>query len=149
MAEPLLRIEGLNAYYAGAHVLEDVSFEMQDERPVAVIGRNGMGKTTLCAAIMNLTPPRATGSVKFRGEEVLGRPSASCRRGVVCSRHTAWTSTCASSAGETGVAAGRPIVSTSFSRVWPSGSETAERNSPGANSRCWRSHARYSSTRSS
>jgi branched-chain amino acid transport system ATP-binding protein len=75
MAEALLRVEGLNAFYAGAHVLEDVSFEMPDERPVAVIGRNGMGKTTLCAAIMNLTPPRATGSVKFRGEEVLGRPS--------------------------------------------------------------------------
>jgi branched-chain amino acid transport system ATP-binding protein len=75
MAEPLLEVEGLNAFYAGAHVLEDVSFEMPDERPVAVIGRNGMGKTTLCAAIMNLTPPRATGSIKFRGEEVLGRPS--------------------------------------------------------------------------
>jgi branched-chain amino acid transport system ATP-binding protein len=75
MAEPLLQVEGLNAFYAGAHVLEDVSFEMPDERPVAVIGRNGMGKTTLCAAIMNLTPPRATGSIKFRGEEVLGRPS--------------------------------------------------------------------------
>jgi branched-chain amino acid transport system ATP-binding protein len=75
MAEPLLRVEGLNAFYGGAHVLENVSFELQDERPVAVIGRNGMGKTTLCAAIMNLTPPRATGSVKFGGEEVLGRPS--------------------------------------------------------------------------
>jgi branched-chain amino acid transport system ATP-binding protein len=75
MAEPLLRVEGLNAFYGGAHVLENVSFELQDERPVAVIGRNGMGKTTLCAAIMNLTPPRATGSVKFGGEQVLGRPS--------------------------------------------------------------------------
>ena len=75
MAESLLRVEGLNAYYGGAHVLEDVSFEMPDERPVAVIGRNGMGKTTLCAAIMNLTPPRTTGSVNFQGEEVLGRPS--------------------------------------------------------------------------
>jgi branched-chain amino acid transport system ATP-binding protein len=75
MAEPLLRVEGLNAFYGGAHVLENVSFELQDKRPVAVIGRNGMGKTTLCAAIMNLTPPRATGSVKFGGEEVLGRPS--------------------------------------------------------------------------
>jgi branched-chain amino acid transport system ATP-binding protein len=75
VAEPLLRVEGLNAFYAGAHVLENVSFEMPDERPVAVIGRNGMGKTTLCAAIMNLTPPRATGSVKFHGEEILGRPS--------------------------------------------------------------------------
>jgi branched-chain amino acid transport system ATP-binding protein len=75
MAEPLLRVDGLNAFYAGAHVLQNVSFEMPDERPVAVIGRNGMGKTTLCAAIMNLTPPRATGSVKFHGEEILGRPS--------------------------------------------------------------------------
>jgi branched-chain amino acid transport system ATP-binding protein len=83
MAEPLLHVEGLNAFYAGAHVLEDVSFEMPDERPVAVIGRNGMGKTTLCAAIMNLTPPRATGSVKFRGKEVLGRPSYKvARRGI-------------------------------------------------------------------
>jgi branched-chain amino acid transport system ATP-binding protein len=83
MAEPLLRVEGLNAYYGSAHVLEDVSFEMQDERPLAVIGRNGMGKTTLCAALMNLTPPRATGSIRFRGDEVLGRPSYKiAKRGI-------------------------------------------------------------------
>jgi branched-chain amino acid transport system ATP-binding protein len=75
MAEPLLRVEGLNAHYGSAHVLHDVSFELQDDRPVAVIGRNGMGKTSLCAAIMSLTPPRATGSVRFRGEELLGQPS--------------------------------------------------------------------------
>jgi branched-chain amino acid transport system ATP-binding protein len=75
MAEPLLRVEGLNAHYGSAHVLHDVSFELPDDRPVAVIGRNGMGKTSLCAAIMSLTPPRATGSVRFRGEELLGQPS--------------------------------------------------------------------------
>jgi branched-chain amino acid transport system ATP-binding protein len=83
MAEALLRVEGLNAYYGSAHVLDDVSFELSDEQPVAVIGRNGMGKTSLCAAIMSITPPHATGSVRFRGEEVLGRPSYKiAKRGI-------------------------------------------------------------------
>jgi branched-chain amino acid transport system ATP-binding protein len=75
VAEPLFRVEGLNAFYGSAHVLDDVSFELRDERPMAVIGRNGMGKTTLCAAIMNLTPPRVTGSVRFRGDELVDWPS--------------------------------------------------------------------------
>src|SRR5215470_13247841 len=70
----LLAVEGLNAFYAGAHVLHDVSFEMGGES-VAIVGRNGMGKTTLCAAIMGLMPPRASGSVRLGGEELLGRPS--------------------------------------------------------------------------
>jgi branched-chain amino acid transport system ATP-binding protein len=75
VAEPLLRVEELNAFYGPAHVLHDVSFELSEDEPVAVIGRNGMGKTTLCAAIMSITPPHASGSVRFRGEEVLGKPS--------------------------------------------------------------------------
>ncbi|HEY2936704.1 MAG TPA: ABC transporter ATP-binding protein [Gaiellaceae bacterium] len=72
MSEPLLVVEGLNAYYGGARVLEDVSFEL-GEQAVAIIGRNGMGKSTLCAAIMGIAPPRATGSVRFRGEELIGK----------------------------------------------------------------------------
>lgn len=75
MAEPLLSIQGLDAFYGSAHVLDDVSFDVQDQQPVAVIGRNGMGKTTLCAAIMGITPPHASGSIRFLGEEVLGKPS--------------------------------------------------------------------------
>jgi branched-chain amino acid transport system ATP-binding protein len=74
MSDPLLRVEGLNAFYAGAQILRDVAFEMGHE-PVAVIGRNGMGKTTLCAAVMGFTPPRTSGSVKFESNEVLGKPS--------------------------------------------------------------------------
>jgi branched-chain amino acid transport system ATP-binding protein len=74
MAEPLLEVAGLDAFYGSAHALHDVSFDVGDE-PVAVIGRNGMGKTTLCAAIMGLTPPHATGSVRFRGKQLLRRPS--------------------------------------------------------------------------
>jgi branched-chain amino acid transport system ATP-binding protein len=72
--EPLLSVRNLDAYYGRAHVLQGVSFEMGAE-PLAIIGRNGMGKTTLCAAIMSITPPDATGSVRFRGMELLGQPS--------------------------------------------------------------------------
>src|SRR5438477_680232 len=74
MSEALLTVEGLNAFYGPAQVLRDVSFVMGDE-PIAIVGRNGMGKTTLCAAIVGMTPPRATGSIRFAGKELLGKPS--------------------------------------------------------------------------
>ena len=73
MSETLLEVEGLNAYYGRAHVLQDVAFVVGEES-VAIVGRNGMGKSTLCAAIMGLQPPRSTGSVRFRGKELHGRP---------------------------------------------------------------------------
>jgi branched-chain amino acid transport system ATP-binding protein len=72
--QPLLSVEDLCAYYGTAECLHDVSFEMGRES-VAIIGRNGMGKTTLCAALMGLSPPRTSGSVKFEGKELHGRPS--------------------------------------------------------------------------
>src|SRR6266568_6123436 len=74
MSEPLLTVSGLDAYYGPAHILQGVEFEMGAES-IAIVGRNGMGKTTLCASIMGIAPPQATGSVKFRGRELLGKPS--------------------------------------------------------------------------
>jgi branched-chain amino acid transport system ATP-binding protein len=74
MSEPLLQVQDLCAYYGTAECLHDVSFEMGQES-VAIIGRNGMGKTTLCAALMGLSPPRTSGSIRFAGKELLGRPS--------------------------------------------------------------------------
>jgi branched-chain amino acid transport system ATP-binding protein len=74
MSEALLTVEGLNAFYGPAQALRDVSFVMGDE-PIAIVGRNGMGKTTLCAAIVGITPPRATGSIRFAGNELIGKPS--------------------------------------------------------------------------
>jgi branched-chain amino acid transport system ATP-binding protein len=71
MAEPLLEVEGLNGWYGTAHVLQDVSFSMGAE-PVALIGRNGMGKTTLCLAIVGLLG-KTSGSVRLLGQEILGR----------------------------------------------------------------------------
>jgi branched-chain amino acid transport system ATP-binding protein len=73
MPEQLLEVEGLNGYYGPSHVLQDVSFSMADE-PVAVIGRNGMGKSTLCAALTGLLGS-ATGSVRFEGRELMGTPA--------------------------------------------------------------------------
>jgi branched-chain amino acid transport system ATP-binding protein len=74
MSDVLLRVEGVRAFYARAEVLHGVSFSMGRES-IAIVGRNGMGKSTLCAALMGLTPPRTTGSVQFEGKELLGRPS--------------------------------------------------------------------------
>jgi branched-chain amino acid transport system ATP-binding protein len=71
---PLLEVEGLNAYYGSAQALEGVTFRMRRE-PVAIVGRNGMGKTTLCNAIMGISPPHASGSIRFRGAEMVGDQS--------------------------------------------------------------------------
>jgi branched-chain amino acid transport system ATP-binding protein len=73
MSDALLTVEGLNAYYGSAHVVQDVSFEL-GEQGLAIVGRNGMGKTTLCAAMMGMTPPRVSGSVRFDGHELVGKP---------------------------------------------------------------------------
>jgi branched-chain amino acid transport system ATP-binding protein len=74
MSAPLFAVENLHAYYGTAHVLQGVSLEMGAE-PVAMIGRNGMGKTTLCKAIVGLlgTTGRATGSVRLEGKDLLGK----------------------------------------------------------------------------
>jgi len=74
MAEPLLSIEGVNAYYGRAQALEDVTFEITGGS-TSIIGRNGMGKTTLCNAIVGVPPARVTGSIRYRGEELVGKPS--------------------------------------------------------------------------
>jgi branched-chain amino acid transport system ATP-binding protein len=74
VSEPLLAVSDLDAYYGRAHCLQGVGFEMGAE-PLAIIGRNGMGKTTLCAAIMGIKPPEAHGSIRFRGVELAGKPS--------------------------------------------------------------------------
>ncbi len=72
MSIPVLEVSGLNAFYGRAHVLQDVAFTV-DERPVAIIGRNGMGKSTLCQAIMGMLAS-TTGSVRFGGQELVGKP---------------------------------------------------------------------------
>jgi branched-chain amino acid transport system ATP-binding protein len=74
VAEPLVNVEGLSAYYGRAQALEDVSFEITGGS-TSIIGRNGMGKTTLCNAIVGVPPARVTGSIRYRGTELVGLPS--------------------------------------------------------------------------
>src|SRR3954462_11872249 len=71
---PLLAIEGVNAYYGTAQALEDVSFEIAGGS-TSIVGRNGMGKTTLCNAIVGIPPARVSGSIRYRGTEPVRRPS--------------------------------------------------------------------------
>jgi branched-chain amino acid transport system ATP-binding protein len=78
----LLEVSGLNAFYGSAQALHDVTFSM-DTQSVAIVGRNGMGKTTLCAAIMGFTPPRTSGSIVFDGVELQGKPAHKVARAGV------------------------------------------------------------------
>ncbi len=69
----MLRVEDVHAYYGDSHILQGVSLEVGDGEVIALLGRNGMGKTTTISAIMGLVPPRA-GSIRFDEEELVGRP---------------------------------------------------------------------------
>ena len=68
---PVFEVTDLNVYYGRVHVLQDVSFSMGNE-PLGMVGRNGMGKSTLTNAIAGFLPARS-GSVKFEGAELAGR----------------------------------------------------------------------------
>jgi branched-chain amino acid transport system ATP-binding protein len=70
-ATPLLEVEGLETCYGLSQVLFGLSLSINSGEMVALMGRNGMGKTTTVRSIMGLTPPRA-GSVRFGGRDVRG-----------------------------------------------------------------------------
>jgi len=71
----MLEIRDLHSYYGLSHVLQGVSMTVPQGRVVALLGRNGMGKTTLVRSIMGLRPPEIrSGSIRYRGEELVGRP---------------------------------------------------------------------------
>jgi branched-chain amino acid transport system ATP-binding protein len=72
MSEELLRVEGLSAGYGASQVLEELSFTMGREA-VSIVGRNGMGKTTLCNTLMGLLKSTA-GEVTFAGKRIDGLP---------------------------------------------------------------------------
>lgn len=69
----ILQVQSINTYYGSSHILQDVSFIVDTGEVVALLGRNGVGKTTTLRSIMGLTPPR-NGSIRFKDAEVLGSP---------------------------------------------------------------------------
>jgi branched-chain amino acid transport system ATP-binding protein len=78
----ILELEAVDTFYGTSHVLQGVSLAVDQGETVALLGRNGVGKTTTLRSIIGLTPPRR-GSVRFRGEEIRGQPpDAISRRGL-------------------------------------------------------------------
>ena len=83
--KPILQVQDLQVYYGESHALQGVSLALE-HGVLSVVGRNGMGKTTLCNAIVGLTPVRS-GSIRFDGRDIVGlelpslaRAWATCRK---------------------------------------------------------------------
>jgi branched-chain amino acid transport system ATP-binding protein len=77
-----LLVEDVHTYYGDSYVLQGVSLRVAPGQLVAVLGRNGVGKTTLIRSVVGFTPPRR-GRIWLRGQEVTHRPShAIARMGV-------------------------------------------------------------------
>jgi branched-chain amino acid transport system ATP-binding protein len=72
-SDPLLEVEGLSAAYGRAQVLFDVSLQVRSGEIVALLGRNGAGKSTTLKAIMGLVPRRAR-RLAFKGRSLIGLP---------------------------------------------------------------------------
>ncbi|MDN2565933.1 ABC transporter ATP-binding protein [Aquibium sp. A9E412] len=78
----LLEVDGLETFYGASQALFGVELAVAEGEVVALMGRNGMGKTTTIRSILNLTPPRA-GRVRFAGQEIAGRrPHRVARMGI-------------------------------------------------------------------
>jgi urea transport system ATP-binding protein len=77
-----LVVRGLNQYYGGSHILRNVSFEVPAGRVTALLGRNGVGKTTLLKTLMGLLPAR-TGEILFENKDLTrARPYERARAGL-------------------------------------------------------------------
>ena len=65
----MLRVENIHTYYGNSHILQGVSLEVEEGKVIGILGRNGMGKTTLIRSLIGFTPPRS-GIVKFKHEQI-------------------------------------------------------------------------------
>jgi branched-chain amino acid transport system ATP-binding protein len=78
----LLEVDDIHTYYEHSHILQGVSLQAESGRVTALLGRNGVGKTTLIRSVIGFTPPR-TGGIRFSGESIERLPSHTiARRGV-------------------------------------------------------------------
>jgi branched-chain amino acid transport system ATP-binding protein len=70
----MIELKDIHTWYGSSYILQGVSLEVKDGTVVALLGRNGMGKTTTIRSIIGFTPPRK-GSIVFNGQELVGKPS--------------------------------------------------------------------------
>lgn len=81
-ADALLQVDSLNQYYGGSHILRNLGFEARIGEVTVVLGRNGVGKTTLLKSLMGVVPVK-TGSVKLDGQDITKATSYErVRRGI-------------------------------------------------------------------
>ena len=77
----MLEVKGLHAYYGRSHILQGVDLNVGVGKIVSLLGRNGVGRSTTCKAIMGLVPPQ--GSIRFKGDEIAGlKPHVIARKGL-------------------------------------------------------------------
>ena len=69
MAEAILKVEGLNQYYGGSHILRNLSLEARLGEVTVILGRNGVGKTTLLKSLMGVVPVK-TGKITLGGTDI-------------------------------------------------------------------------------
>ena len=74
MADRIIEARGLQTYYGSSHILRGVDFHVDRGETIGLMGRNGMGKSTLLKTLMGLVKPRA-GTVEVKGRNMTGRPS--------------------------------------------------------------------------
>jgi urea transport system ATP-binding protein len=65
----MLTVQNINQYYGGSHILRDVSLQTQLGKVTVLLGRNGVGKTTLLKSLMGLVPIK-NGSISFNGQDI-------------------------------------------------------------------------------
>ena len=73
MAEALIEARGLQTYYGASHILRGIDFSVGAGETIGLMGRNGMGKSTLLKSLMGLVKPRG-GQVTIKGRDMTGRP---------------------------------------------------------------------------
>jgi branched-chain amino acid transport system ATP-binding protein len=73
MSEPLLTVSEIHTYYGDSYVLQGVTLALRRGQIVAILGRNGMGKTTLIRSLAGLTAPRS-GDITYCGRSLRGKP---------------------------------------------------------------------------
>ena len=82
MTSALLQVKDIHTYYGDAHILDGVTFDVPKASCVGILGRNGVGKTTLARSVIGFTPP-ARGEVLFDGVKISGSPARKIvRRGM-------------------------------------------------------------------
>ena len=75
----MLEVKGLNSYYGDSHILFDLALRVESNEVVALLGRNGAGKSTTLKSLMGVVRPR-NGSVMFDGHELAGKPAHAIAR---------------------------------------------------------------------